>query len=162
MKRVALLIFCFMVGFVFCFFKIIVVRSESMSDTLRDGSITIALRVNGLNRNAVAINRGDIVIVSRGRDANIIKRVVGVEGDNIEILDYGQSVLLNGQPLSEPYIRRVLFKPGEKDPFQKPARKVQPSHVFLLGDNRRESTDSRDFGDIDMQSIVGKVICCAR
>ena len=92
--------------------------------------------------------RGDIVVLRvRPGDEMLIKRVIGLPGDEVEIHD-GQ-VYVNGQALDEPYLNQETR--GNLAP-----RVVPPLHVFVMGDNRRASNDSRSFGPVHLDNIVGK------
>lgn len=92
--------------------------------------------------------RGDIIVLNlHERDTGpLIKRVVGLPGDMVEIRD-GQ-VLINGEPLSEPYL-------AEPTTGVMKARLVPEEHVFVMGDNRNASNDSRYFGMVPYSEIVG-------
>jgi signal peptidase I len=92
--------------------------------------------------------RGDVVVLRvRPADELLIKRVIGLPGDEVAIHD-GQ-VYVNGQPLDEPYLDQETR--GNLAP-----RIVPPLHVFVMGDNRRASNDSRSFGPVHIDNIVGK------
>lgn len=92
--------------------------------------------------------RGDVVVLRvRPEDELLIKRVIGLPGDTVAIHD-GQ-VYVNGQPLDEPYLDQETL--GNLAP-----RTVPPLHVFVMGDNRRASNDSRSFGPVHIDNIVGK------
>jgi len=93
--------------------------------------------------------RGDIVVIKLPQMGGelLIKRVIGLPGERIEIRQ-GQ-VYINGQPLDEPYLR----KPGRGNMSP---RVVPPLHVFVLGDNRSFSNDSRSFGPVSLDNIVGR------
>ncbi len=92
--------------------------------------------------------RGDIVVLRvRPGDEMLIKRVIGLPGDQVEIHD-GQ-VYVNGQALDEPYLNQETR--GNLAP-----RVVPPLHVFVMGDNRRASNDSRSFGPVHVDNIVGR------
>lgn len=92
--------------------------------------------------------RGDIVVLRvRPEDEMLIKRVVGLPGDQVEIRD--GRVYVNGQALDEPYLDQETR--GNLAP-----RVVPPLHVFVMGDNRRASNDSRSFGPVHIDNIVGK------
>jgi signal peptidase I len=92
--------------------------------------------------------RGDIVVLRvRPEDEMLIKRVIGLPGDQVEIRD--GRVYVNGQALEEPYLNQETR--GNLAP-----RVVPPLHVFVMGDNRRASNDSRSFGPVHLDNIVGK------
>ncbi len=92
--------------------------------------------------------RGDIVVLRvRPEDEMLIKRVIGLPGDQVEIRD--GKVYVNGQPLDEPYLDQETR--GNLAP-----RTVPPLHVFVMGDNRRASNDSRSFGPVHIDNIIGK------
>ncbi len=102
--------------------------------------------------------RGQIVIFDSGNenDAIFVKRVIGVEGDTVEIK--GGKVFLNNKELEEPYLNKgTITNPGtflqENTPF-----KVKKGYVFVLGDNRLVSWDSRSLGPISINAIKGHVI----
>ena len=93
--------------------------------------------------------RGDIVVLQRpGRDGELlIKRVVGLSGEEVSIRD--GRVYIDGRPLEEPYLRK--FTGGHYGPVR-----VPPLHVFVLGDNRGASNDSRVFGSVHRDEILGR------
>ncbi len=92
--------------------------------------------------------RGDIVVLRvRPEDELLIKRVIGLPGDEVAIHD-GQ-VYVNGQPLEEPYL-------NQETRGNLASRIVPPLHVFVMGDNRGASNDSRSFGPVHIDNIVGK------
>lgn len=93
--------------------------------------------------------QGDVVVIrleSQG-DELLIKRVIGLPGDVVEIHD--GRVFVNGQALTEPYL--VSSTSG----FYAPTT-VPPLHIFVLGDNRGFSNDSRSFGTIPLGDVVGR------
>jgi len=93
-------------------------------------------------------HRGDIVVLRvRPGDELLIKRIIGLPGDEVEIHD-GQ-VYVNGKALDEPYL-------NQNTRGNLAARVVPPLHVFVMGDNRRASNDSRSFGPVHIDNIVGR------
>ena len=82
-------------------------------------------------------------------DADLIKRVMGTEGDHIEIRY--QEVWVNGVLLDEPY----LGSSNQEEFFEV---EVEEDHLFMMGDNRRKSSDSRVFGTVHKDSVVGKAV----
>lgn len=100
-----------------------------------------------------SIERGDIVVFHYPRDVSksYIKRVIGVEGDRVRIVD--GRVYVNGRRLQEPYV------PDEyKDIRSYSEVRVPPHCYYLLGDHRTSSSDSRDFGPVEERYIYGKAV----
>ena len=107
--------------------------------------------------------RGDIVVLNKtstdflGKRA-IVKRVIALGGDPVDI-DYDNSVVyLNGQPLDEPYLGEPMYWPG--NPYmQRTHFEIPEGSVFVMGDNRNNSTDSRDeqLGAVEEEFILGRV-----
>ena len=92
--------------------------------------------------------RGDIVVlkIRENSEELLIKRVIGLPGETIEVKD--GHVFIDGQMLEEPYLSQPTR--GHYGPTT-----VPPAYVFVLGDNRGASNDSRSFGAIPMQNLVG-------
>jgi signal peptidase I len=92
--------------------------------------------------------RGDIVVIRLEEyESPLIKRVVGMPGETVEIRD--NQVYIDGNPLAEGYL------PGAVQGSYGPVV-VLPLHVFVMGDNRNASNDSRAFGAVHVSQIVGK------
>ncbi len=99
------------------------------------------------------IDRGDTVVFWAPEDPtrSYIKRVIGVPGDVIEIVD--GTVILNGKRLAEPYLIDA-----NRDRMSMPRRVVEPEHYFVLGDHRNSSNDSRSWGTVARDAIYGKAV----
>lgn len=99
------------------------------------------------------IQRGDIVVFRYPRDPqkSFIKRVIGVAGDHVRIVD--GRVYLNGKLLVEDYVPRMY-----QDDRSYSDVVVPPDSYFVLGDHRSLSNDSRDFGPVDSSYIYGKAV----
>lgn len=95
--------------------------------------------------------RGDVVVIDdpTGGPVPLIKRVVGLPGERITIAN--GRVFVNGVPLAEPYESQMTLGPSQ-------SWIVPPLHVFVLGDNRGNSRDSRYFGPIPFSQIVGHAV----
>ena len=105
--------------------------------------------------------RGDIVvfIYPEDRSKDFIKRLVGLSGDTVEVRD--KQILLNGQPWKETHgvHSDSLIIPGAVQPRDNfgPV-KVPEGSLFVMGDNRDESLDSRFWGFVDMKDVLGKAL----
>ena len=97
--------------------------------------------------------RGDVIIFhsKTNSDENLIKRVIGLPGETVEITD-GQ-VYIDNTPLEEPYIA----EPPDSD---YPSTQVPEGYYFVMGDNRNHSNDSRSWGVLPGENIIGKVWLC--
>ncbi len=127
------------------------IPSRSMEPTLRIGDRVL---VNKLAYKAHDVHRGDIVVFERPKDEppdaikDLIKRVIALPGETISTQN-GQ-VFIDGRPLTEPYL------PVGTVTDNLPPTKVPDGQVFVMGDNRGDSRDSRFFGPIDEDLIVGR------
>jgi len=124
-----------------------VVNGDSMNPTLFTGERVCISRLT-IARGGP--ERGDIVVFQYPLDPSraFVKRVVGLPGDSMEIR--GGRVLVNGSFLSESY--SVI-----RDQSSLPAMRVPEGQVFVLGDNRPVSEDSRFFGFVPLQNLRGEV-----
>jgi signal peptidase I len=100
----------------------------------------------GLVQRAVAQGLGNAPPGSE----DLIKRVVGVAGDTVEGRD--GRLVVNGKPVAEPYL-----EPGTETSSFGPVR-IRPGHVFVMGDNREDSLDSRRFGQVPEDDLVGRAV----
>ena len=126
------------------------VEGTSMMPSLEDQE---RIFVNKFVYRLEPIERGDIVVFRYPRDPSksYIKRVIGMQGDDIRI-DGGQ-VYVNGKALDESYV------PSEyTDQRSYPDIVVPPHCYFVLGDHRSMSNDSRDFGSVNQSFIYGKAV----
>lgn len=102
--------------------------------------------------------RGDVIIISHAtrKDESIIKRVIAVGGDTVDIDFYKGTVSVNGQVLDEPYVNTPTNLSYD---MTFPAT-VPEGKLFVLGDNRNDSLDSRstDIGFINENKVLGKVV----
>ncbi len=123
------------------------VDGESMEPTLLSGEYLI---VNRLGYHLGSPQRGDIVVFHfpLNPKEEYVKRVIGLPGD--EVVIRGGSVYINGQLLNESYINVKTNIPG--------TWKVQADQLFVLGDNRDNSQDSRDWGTVPMNYVIGKAM----
>ena len=93
-------------------------------------------------------NRGDVIVFVAPPDTarDFVKRVIGVPGDTVRIVN--GDVFVNGERLEEPYLRR-------KDSYSMAPRVVPEGSFFVLGDNRAASDDSRKWGFVPAENIIG-------
>ncbi|GAA2817774.1 signal peptidase I [Streptomyces showdoensis] len=130
------------------------VPSDSMTPTLAVGSKVLAERIDGSE-----VRRGDIVVFTDPLwgDVTMVKRVVGVGGDTVTGADDGR-LLINGKPVEEPYL--PAGQPASDYAF---STTLPAGKLFLLGDERRNSVDSRSHlqdaghGAVPASSVVGRV-----
>ena len=136
-------------------FRLVVVSGSSMYDTLKHGDYLLLLS-NTLYQNP---EQGDIIVVSKqsfDNGAPIVKRVIATEGQTVDIDFDAGIVYVDGVPLEEPYTYTPTSNSGG---VQFPLT-VYEGFVFVLGDNRSGSRDSRypEIGLIDRREIIGKAI----
>lgn len=143
-----------MILFLF-FFRMIVVSGGSMRTTLRDGDYLLLLS-NVIYQEPKC---GDIVVVSKQSFDNgkpIVKRVIATEGQTVDI-DFQQGIVyVDGTALSESYVNTPTnMQEGMYFPL-----KVKENCIFVMGDNRNDSKDSRspEIGQIDCREVLGRAI----
>ena len=131
------------------------VDGPSMRETLQDGDILLILN----DYLCGDYQPGDIVILRKAsfRDGKpIVKRVIALAGQTVDIDFEAGIVYVDGKALEEDYIREPTWTPeGLEFPVT-----VPEGHIFILGDNRNNSSDSRhrDLGPIDTRMVMGKAV----
>lgn len=123
------------------------VDGESMVPTLVTGEYVIVSRMSYRFNTP---QRGDIIVFHFPRDPKeeYIKRIIGLPGDEVQVMN-GQ-VYINGQLLNESYVNVKMDYNG--------TWRVPAGQLFVLGDNRNNSSDSHDWGPVPMDYVVGKAI----
>jgi len=127
----------------------------SMEHTLEPGQYVL---VDKLSPHFSDYKRGDVIVFEPpagiqedGQNIPFIKRVVAVGGDTVEVKD--GTVWVNGAKLSEPYV----FEGQSTDPITgQTVWKVPTGYLFVMGDHRQESQDSRAFGPIAKSTVIGR------
>lgn len=128
-----------------------IVQGPSMEPTFQENQFLIISRANYLLGDP---QRGDVVVFHYpgNPEEDYIKRVIGLPGDTVEIRD--TLVYVNGETYNEPYINepcRPASCPDEE-------WTLGSGEYFMMGDNRNRSSDSRDFGPVNEEFIVGEVM----
>lgn len=123
------------------------VEGFSMMPTLHDGEVVL---VSKISYRFDSIQRGDIVVFRHPLNTRqeLIKRVIGLPGDEVRI-ENGQ-VTLNGMVIVEPYISAPPRYNGKWE--------VPPGFLFVLGDNRNDSSDSHSWGLLPIENVIGKAV----
>jgi signal peptidase I len=121
------------------------IPSESMAPTLEPGDQALVTKVGG------APHRGDLVAFHAPRTGEVmLKRVVAVGGDTVGLED--GVLVVNGRRPAEPYVA----DPDAIDSVYFGPVKVAQGSLFVLGDNRGNSDDSRDYGTVPERSVIGR------
>ncbi|MGG5253319.1 signal peptidase I [Neobacillus sp. SM06] len=152
---IGIIIFVFIRTF---FFSNYVVEGESMMPTLQSGN---KLVVNKLGYNANDLQRFDVIVFHANKKEDFVKRVIGLPGDKIVYQD--DQLYVNGRKITEPFLDVYRKKADGKLTGDFTLKEitgvstVPKGKLFVLGDNRLESWDSRHFGFISTSQVVGKV-----
>jgi len=136
-----------------------VVDGESMMPTLQDHERIVLTK---FGTNIDNIDRFDIVVFHATVDKDYIKRVIGLPGDHIEYKD--DTLYINGKAYEEPYLDKYKNQMEAGVPLTESFKledisgsmTVPEGQLFLMGDNRQNSLDSREIGTISVDEIVGK------
>ncbi|MBH5337230.1 signal peptidase I [Streptomyces pactum] len=133
------------------------VPTNSMEPTVERGSRVLAERIDGDE-----VRRGDVVVFQDKAwgDLPMVKRVVGVGGDTVACCDRDGRLTINGTPVEEPYLRLGRGAPASPTEF---SATVPDGKLFLLGDHRNDSLDSREHltdqsnGTVDRAAVEARV-----
>ena len=143
------------VAVVLCFIylgRVVTVSGSSMEPTLRNGDMLL------LRSGAGGVEQGDVVVLTREDflDEPIVKRVIATEGQTV-VIDYtANSVTVDGERLKEPYVVEVMAQPYFSGPVETVT--VPEGEIFVMGDNRNHSSDSRHpgLGTVDLRCVLGE------
>lgn len=132
--------------------RVVAVNGSSMVPTLNSGDRLL------VQSSLFQVERGDVVVIDSYIDYGkpLVKRVIAVGGDRVDINAETGEVFVNDQLLDEPYIAEATRQKGDMEfPLT-----VPEGYLFVMGDNRMHSTDSRyqDIGFIDERDILGQVL----
>lgn len=139
-------------------FTPIAVDGESMMPTLHDGDRMI---VNKIGYKIGEPERFDIVVFHAPEQKNYIKRVIGLPGETLEYKD--DQLYINGEPIDEPYLDEykaqitegTLTEDFTLQDIDVNLDVIPEGYVFVMGDNRRYSKDSRHIGIVEQKEIIG-------
>jgi signal peptidase I len=119
----------------------------SMNPTLQDGEYVLVSKVT---YRLGQPQHGDIIVFKYPGEPpqDLIKRIIGLPGDSVQV--NGSNVYVNGQPLAEPYIAAAPVYQGQWQ--------VPEGFLFVLGDNRNDSSDSHSWGLLPRENVIGKAL----
>ncbi|NLA76298.1 MAG: signal peptidase I [Clostridiales bacterium] len=133
-------------------FRVVSVSGKSMQPTLEDKDWLV------VSNTFYEAQRGDVVVIAQPAALKepLVKRIIALEGDKVDINYADGTISVNGTVLEEPYIKEAI-KTARDVAFPV---EVPPGSVFVLGDNRNDSLDSRSriVGFIDERYILGKAV----
>lgn len=132
---------------------IAIIKGSSMEPAFKERDVVLFARILDKYRT------GDVVLIETGNTGeDYFKRIVGLPGQTVDIDSVNGEVLIDGEPLEEPYIYSGTEKNGGLDyPVS-----LGADEYFVLGDNRAHSKDSRIFGPVKQNEIDGKVFFVIR
>ena len=139
------------------FFRHSVVSGNSMQNTLQNGEhVLISDFLYDVQANDIIVCQLEAEQTQRfphiSSKEPLIKRVIATEGQRVKIVD--GKVYVNGIEIKEDYV----FRDGTDSILNMPEITVSENHVFIMGDHRNDSLDSRYFGEVDSRLILGRVI----
>ncbi|ATO47982.1 signal peptidase I [Brevibacillus laterosporus] len=132
-----------------------IVEGHSMDFTLHNEE---KLVVNKALYHLREPQREEIIVFHASEKRDYIKRVIAVAGDTVEVKD--DVLYVNDKVVEEPYLKekRDLAEKEKDLPLTTPFEKltIPPGHIYVMGDNRQNSSDSREFGPVEVSKVVGR------
>lgn len=144
-----------------CVARLTRVDGSSMDTTLQHGEIMLiwSLGYTPKQGDIVVLNKTSVLLPDWTEPRAIVKRVIATGGQTVDV-DYSTgAVYVDGRPLDEPYLHEEMRRPGAPS-MQETHWEVPEGSIFVMGDNRNYSTDSRDslLGAIDTDYVLGKAV----
>ncbi|NBI29562.1 signal peptidase I [Chengkuizengella marina] len=144
---------------------VVIIRSFLFTPTVVSGQ---SMEPSFFNNDKLIVNkilytirepeRGEVVIFKANQEQDFIKRVIALPGETVEVK--GDEVFVNGERLDEPYIKEEIEKAkqngGSYNNLNFPEAIVPEGTVFVMGDNRPNSQDSRRIGFISYEQVIGR------
>ena len=134
--------------------RVTVVDGESMENTFHHGDIVLTWALG------YSPEQGDVVVLTQSsfRDESIIKRVIATGGQTVDVDYTTGTVYVDGEALDEPYIKEAMRVPYFGEGINHVT--IPEGCVFVMGDNRNNSSDSRDpdIGIVDERCIIGQAV----
>lgn len=144
-----------------CVARLTRVDGGSMDYTLQHGEIMLiwSLGYTPKQGDFVVLNKTSVLLPDWDQPRAIVKRVIATGGQTVDVDYTTGAVYVDGQPLDEPYLHEEMRRPGAPS-MQQTHWEVPEGSIFVMGDNRNYSTDSRDslVGTIDTDYILGKAV----
>lgn len=129
------------------------VTGRSMNPFIKDKEHIIAEKISIRYK---PLERGEVIIFWSPKNSTelLVKRVIGLPGDTVKILD--GSVYINSLKLDENYLNSNVITKGSDYLAEGQDYKIEPDYYIVMGDNRSESTDSRTWGPIKKEAVIGR------
>ncbi len=137
--------------------RVVGVDGSSMEPTLQDGDLLLLQSIGYTPK------QGDVVVLTKPFahvTGAIVKRVIATEGQRVEIDYEAGTVTVDGVVLDEPYLPEAMVEPSPATFETITSVTVPEGHIFVMGDNRNHSDDSRDtrLGTVDTRYVLGRAV----
>jgi signal peptidase I len=134
------------------------VMGYAMSPTYNNGAYVFAMK--RFLKTAYTPNRYDIVVFGHphNEDIDYIKRVIGLPGEKLKLTE--GKIIINGKTLDEKFIASDVYTSPGKFLLENKEIIIPDNNIFVIGDNRSSSSDSREWGFVPIENIRGKVNFC--